>query len=280
MGRIIIVAALVSILPVLSIVSCAPPDIRISSFQAMPSSISAGQAALLKWDVMGARSVTLDNGLGEQPASGSIEVRPVQTTTYRLLAKDGGRSVEASLTLTVNVPPATPEKEQIQTFSPLDTQALTGHIGERVRVEGDVTYISSWLPTRFRGFGTSQPWTFMFFMKDVQEGAADNAGTGEYCPECWRDYTSQFRVIITPDRLASLLPGLNRCFGGGLVLQEQWLIVGAVNGRLIYVPSQLWSYGYIAKTPVRIAIEGELTNYLLAPAIYLTQPSQLSCSQP
>jgi hypothetical protein len=263
--------------------SCISPEINITSFQVVPSSITAGQTASLQWNVSGVTGVTISEGPGQQPSYGNVEVQPTQTTTYILTAKNAGKTAQSSVTLTVTAPPAVsvPTLAPVITISALDTQSLLNHMGETVSVEGDVTYISSWLPTRLRGLGTSQPWTFMFFMEDVWEGAANNAGAGEYCPDCWRDYTSQFRVIITPGNLPSLLPVLNSYFGGGFSLQDQGLIIGATReGRLLYMPSPFWSYGYVAQAPVHVTIQGEIVNYLSAPAIYLTQPAQISFSQP
>ncbi|MCX6006208.1 MAG: hypothetical protein NTZ34_02985 [Chloroflexi bacterium] len=284
MSRIyVLIAAILCMLPVFAIVSCVSPDINITSFQVTPSSITAGQTALLQWNVTGASAVTINNGLGGQSQYGSLEVKPDQTTTYILTASNGSRSVQSTVSLTVNAPATSsiPSSPQILSISAVDTQVLLHHLGETVRVEGDVTYISSWLPTRVSGQGTSRPWTFMFFMKDVQEGAANNAGDGEYCPDCWRDYTSQFRVIITPGNLPLLLPVLNNYFGGGFSLQDQGLIIGATReGRLVYMPSPFWSYGYVAQIPVHVTVQGELVNYDAAPAIYLTQPGQLSFRLP
>jgi hypothetical protein len=275
----VLITAFVCILPPFTIASCTSPDINITNFQVVPSSIAAGQTAVLKWDVTGANTISIDNGLGVQPSSGSVEIKPTQTTGYKLTAKNSNKSVESSVMLTVNVPPAsaTTKTEEVPVLSALDTQELIRNIGKQVRVKGDVTYISSWMPTRLRGFGTSSPYVFMFFMKDVQEGAADNAGDGEYCPECWRDYTSQFRVIITPENLPALFPMLNSNFG--FVFQEQWPTIGATAGRLVFIPNQMWSHGYVAQSPVHVTVEGQLTNYLSAPAIYLTRPGQLTLSQ-
>ncbi|RPJ63770.1 MAG: hypothetical protein EHM12_01460 [Dehalococcoidia bacterium] len=275
----VLVAVFLCILPAFTIASCTSPDINITNFQVIPSDITAGQSAVLKWDVTGANSITIDNSPGVQPASGSVEIKPMQTTSYKLTAKNSSKSAESSVILTVNDPPfsATTTPEAVPVLSALDTQGLIRHIGKQVRVEGDVTYISSWIPTRLRGFGTSSPYIFMFFMKDVQEGAADNAGDGEYCPECWRDYTSQFRVIITPENLPALFPMLNSNFG--FVFQEQWPTIGATTGRLVFMPNQMWSHGYIAQSTVHVTVVGQLTNYLSAPAIYLTNPGQLTLSK-
>jgi hypothetical protein len=276
------IIAILCVVPVFLVGSCITPDNYITSFRVTPSSITAGQTALLEWNVTGASTVTINNGPGEQPPYGKFEVQPTQTTTYTLIAKNGSRLAQSSVTLTVNAPPASsvPLATPMLTISALDTQGLLRHLGETVRVEGDVTYISSWLPTRVRAQG-SQPWTFMFFMKDVQDGAANNAGDGEYCPDCWRDYTSQFRVIITPGNLPSVLPALNNYYGGGFSLQDQGLIIGATReGRLVYVPSPFWNYGYVAQIPIHVIVQGELVNYDAAPAIYLTQPGQILFSQP
>ncbi len=279
----VLIAAIIFILPFFASVSCAPPDIHITSFQVTPSSITAGQTALLEWNVTGATAVAINNGLGGQSQYGSIEVKPDQTTTYILSANNGSRSSQSTVILTVTQPAPSEAPLTVQTplISALDTREILRHLGEQVRIEGDVTYISSWLPDRLSGLGTSQPWTFMFFMKDVWEGAADNAGSeGEYCPECWRDYTSQFRVIIKPENLPVLLPVLNSYFGGGFNLEGQWLIPGATDARLVYVLSPLWSHGFVAQVPTHVVVQGEIANYLSAPAIYLTQPGQLSFSQP
>jgi hypothetical protein len=275
--------AIIGILSIFPVYSCVSPEINIANFQVIPSSITTGQTASLQWNVTGATEITISGGPGQQPPYGKFDVQPQATTTYTLSAKNSGRSAQSSVTLTVAAPsaPPVPAPTPAITISALDTQGLLSHMGETVRVEGDVSYISSWLPTRFRGLGTSQPWTFMFFMKDVWDGAANNAGAGEYCPDCWRDYTSQFRVIITPGNLASLLPVLNSYFGGGFSLQDQGLIIGATRGgRLIYVPNPFWSYGFVAQVPVHVAVQGEIVNYLSAPAIYLTQPGQISFGQP
>lgn len=241
--------------------SCVSPEVKITSFQVIPSSIAAGQSASLQWNVSGVTAVTISGGPGQQPPYGNLEVQPAQTTTYTLTAKNGNKSVESSVTLTVNVPAVSPTTaaEPVLTISALDTEKLISHIGEQVRVDGDVTYISSWLPTRFQGIGTSQPWTFIFFMKDPLEGAAGDNGIGS-CPECWPDYTSYFRVIITPEKLPLLLPVLNNCLGNKSRVRA--------------------GYGDMFMPPVHVTVDGQLTSYLSAPAIYWTQPDQISCSQP
>ncbi|HUP47939.1 MAG TPA: hypothetical protein VNA04_04030 [Thermoanaerobaculia bacterium] len=73
----------------------------ISEFTAEPSTVAPGEPATLRWSTVNATSVTIDNAIGQQPLSGSVTVRPIQTTTYALTATGPGGS--ASATVTVNV---------------------------------------------------------------------------------------------------------------------------------------------------------------------------------
>lgn len=71
-------------------------------FSSTPSTITRGNAATLAWTVTDATLVVIDNGVGAQPPSGVLEVRPQQTTTYLLTAAGPGGIRLAQTTLTVN----------------------------------------------------------------------------------------------------------------------------------------------------------------------------------
>jgi uncharacterized protein YkwD len=77
------------------------PSPVIASFSANPSSIAPGQSATLSWNVSGANSISIDNGIGNVPGNSTV-VSPSQTTTYRLTATNGGGSTTASATVTVS----------------------------------------------------------------------------------------------------------------------------------------------------------------------------------
>ncbi len=77
----------------------APP--QILSFTATPPSIRAGQPVTLAWSTNAASSVTLDNGIGSKPASGSVTVAPATTTTYTLTAIQGTQTATASVRVEV-----------------------------------------------------------------------------------------------------------------------------------------------------------------------------------
>ena len=79
----------------------------ISSFTAAPSTITAGQASTLSWTVSGASSITLDNGIGDVSNATSKTVSPLQTTTYKLVARNSAGTATASVTVTVNATPDT-----------------------------------------------------------------------------------------------------------------------------------------------------------------------------
>lgn len=73
----------------------------IRDFWASQATIMRGEAVTLSWETFNTDSVVLDNGLGAQPANGSIEVRPERTTIYNLTAVGPGGTANASLTVVV-----------------------------------------------------------------------------------------------------------------------------------------------------------------------------------
>jgi hypothetical protein len=73
----------------------------IGSFSAAPPSIPAGTGSILAWDVTGAASLVIDQGVGPVPGS-SANVSPASTTTYTLTATNAaGTAVTAPTTVTV-----------------------------------------------------------------------------------------------------------------------------------------------------------------------------------
>ena len=80
----------------------------ISSFIATPSSIQQGESSTLSWDVTGADTITIDQGIGSVASSGSRSVTPSATTVYRLTALNTAGSVTSSVTVSVSVPQGKP----------------------------------------------------------------------------------------------------------------------------------------------------------------------------
>jgi hypothetical protein len=73
----------------------------IESFHADPVVVSPGGASNLSWSVIGAGRVEIDQGVGEVDLKGLKQVRPFETTTYRLTALNG--SINRSMTLKIMV---------------------------------------------------------------------------------------------------------------------------------------------------------------------------------
>jgi len=88
-----------------------PTQPVIISFVANPASIPAGDATTLEWNVAGATSIYIDNGIGPLPhTTGYATIRPPFTTTFTLTANGPGGTATRSVTVTVAAPatPTTP----------------------------------------------------------------------------------------------------------------------------------------------------------------------------
>ncbi len=87
-----------------------PPEaVRVTSFEAAPSMIEAGQTATLEWETANAETVRIvdDRGLvvlDPAPASGSRTVTPTITTTYELTALGVGGPIVRTATVSVRRP--------------------------------------------------------------------------------------------------------------------------------------------------------------------------------
>lgn len=80
-----------------------PPTV---SFGAEPPTVAIGESATLSWSTANASTVTIDQGIGLQPLSGTRTVTPAATTTYTLTATGtGGTTIRQ---VTVMVGPAGP----------------------------------------------------------------------------------------------------------------------------------------------------------------------------
>ena len=97
-----------------------PPPVAkpiVKCFTAEPSTIERGQASSLKWEVTGAETASINQGLGvigTSPNGGTIagnrSVFPGNTTTYTLTASNAGGTVSETVTVNVTAPQAPPTK--------------------------------------------------------------------------------------------------------------------------------------------------------------------------
>jgi len=79
-----------------------PPTVAISI---EPTLIPQGGSATMIWDTTAADTVTIDHGIGEVDANGSISISPAQTTTYTITATNITGRAMATATVTVVPPP-------------------------------------------------------------------------------------------------------------------------------------------------------------------------------
>jgi hypothetical protein len=76
-------------------------NLLISSFEASPNTITAGESAILNWHVSGVQNVTIEPDIGVENSTGTLKVSPTNTTTYKLKASNGEKEDEAYCTVSV-----------------------------------------------------------------------------------------------------------------------------------------------------------------------------------
>ena len=82
-----------------------PPPAPTATLTANPNTINAGQSSTLTWSTTNATDVSIDT-LGKVGPSGTVQVVPSESTTYRLVAKNQSGTQEATARVTVNPPSA------------------------------------------------------------------------------------------------------------------------------------------------------------------------------
>lgn len=107
-----------------SFISCRPEPPAILLFSATPPEINSGESAILKWSIKDAASVTIDQGVGEVAATGSVELSPPKTTAYTLTATNTGGTVSKSVVINVTPITPTPQPPSIDTTPPIIKDVL------------------------------------------------------------------------------------------------------------------------------------------------------------
>jgi len=106
----------------------------IVSFGIGPSAITAGETATAMWNVTGATSLTIDQGIGTVPAAGTRLVSPDSTTTYTLTATNDAGSVSVSEILTL-----TPAAQALPVIVYFEVYPPVTDIGGPVMIKWKVT---------------------------------------------------------------------------------------------------------------------------------------------
>lgn len=82
---------------------------KVIKFEASPSSISSGGAAILAWEVENASSISIDPGIPAAPSTGAEKVAPATTTTYIMTASNKYGSTRSTVLLTVGATGGIPQ---------------------------------------------------------------------------------------------------------------------------------------------------------------------------
>jgi sugar lactone lactonase YvrE len=78
----------------------------INTFKASPVSIGLGAGSILTWDVTGANTLSINNGVGTLTAAkGTVNVSPLQSTTFTLSASNDSGTTTATTTVVVDTTP-------------------------------------------------------------------------------------------------------------------------------------------------------------------------------
>jgi hypothetical protein len=78
-----------------------PAGPSLTGCTATPSTISAGQSSTLAWTSVNAENVVITPGIGQVPLTGTVSVKPTETTTYTVRATGGGQPATCNITVTV-----------------------------------------------------------------------------------------------------------------------------------------------------------------------------------
>jgi hypothetical protein len=89
----------------------------IGTFSSNPATVNSGGTSNLLWNVTGATSVSIDQGIGQVDVAGTKVVSPPTTTVYTISATNSAGTVTRSATIMVNSAPPAGMPPVIGTFS-------------------------------------------------------------------------------------------------------------------------------------------------------------------
>lgn len=98
------------------------PPIQIPVFSASPLTIDARETTTLTWSTVNASACELDNGLGEQPTSGSLALELLESTTFTLSCQGPVRVTERQVEIFV-LPPNGPAEVTAIVTNPIEATA-------------------------------------------------------------------------------------------------------------------------------------------------------------
>ncbi|MCP4715393.1 MAG: hypothetical protein GY868_09765, partial [Deltaproteobacteria bacterium] len=100
-------------------------DVAVS-INALPAVIEEGQTSILSWSAENAESIVIDHDIGDVADEGSIDVSPVETTTYIITAVNGDIVAQDSVTIVVAGPTPLPPIQPSVTLTADITTIISG----------------------------------------------------------------------------------------------------------------------------------------------------------
>ena len=144
-----------------------PPQVTppvIVAYSSNPSAISSGGTSTLLWNVTGATSVSIDQGIGQVDVAGTRVVSPATSSVYTISATNSAGTVTESAVTTVNsAPPPSPIAFSVTSVT-ANTESSTGacpftlYANITANGPGTVTYI--WEETNGAGYSYTFSITF------------------------------------------------------------------------------------------------------------------------
>ena len=180
------------------------PAAPTASLTANPNTVDKGQSTTLTWETTNATDVSID-GIGAVAVSGSQQVTPSDSTTYRLVAKGAGGTQEATARVTVNAPapppPPPPSMSEEDMFAQNVKDIYFNYDNYDVRpdqqaaLQGDIAYLKQHPDVKF-----------------TIEGHCDERGSTEYNLALGDNRASAVRNAlvqggITADRIRTISYG-------------------------------------------------------------------------
>jgi len=151
-------------------VTAPPPAAPTATLAASPAAIQRGQCATLTWSSTNATAASIDQGIGSVTPSGSRQVCPTDTTSYRFTATGAGGSQSAATTVGVTAPPPpapvaapAPPPERLTLHINFDTNKATIRQADVTELQKAVDFVK-----RYPG------------RKISIEGHTDNVGNAKY----------------------------------------------------------------------------------------------------
>jgi hypothetical protein len=116
----------------------------INSFDANPSTISAGQTSKITWNISGATSASIDQGIGNVALTGSRDVAPSATTTYTLTAINAsGSSITATCQVIVSGTESPPEPASHPVVNSFTANPTTISVDSSATLSWNVSKVTS-----------------------------------------------------------------------------------------------------------------------------------------